>query len=53
MNKFINFRLISILLFAVVITACGGGDGGGNIPPAPEAEPAVWDNTNWDNMEWQ
>ena len=47
MKKVVNLRLISILLFAVVFTACGGGD------TSPEPVPAVWDNTNWDNMNWQ
>jgi len=49
-KKCLNLRLISILLFAVVITACGGGSDGDT--PA-STEPAVWDNTNWDNINWQ
>ena len=39
------------LTFALSLTACGGG--GGDPAPEPPATEAVWDQSNWNEKNWQ
>lgn len=39
--------------FAVVLTACGGGGGGGDAPADPPSTEAIWDQSNWNEKNWQ
>jgi hypothetical protein len=48
---------LALSLFAGA--SCGGGGGGSNPPeppdqtPPPTTEQMVWDEGNWDEVEWQ
>ena len=51
-------RLLAILFASIFIAACGGGGSGGNDaepppPPPPPTGDLVWDQGNWDELEWQ
>lgn len=44
------------LLSAVFLTACGGGSSAPTITPPPPPPPPptlVWDQSNWDEANWQ
>jgi hypothetical protein len=53
-------RLMTMIVSGLLLVACGGGGGGGD-GPAPVANPptadqsaqAVWDQGNWDEVNWQ
>ncbi len=58
-DKFRNLKRLSIAcvlaaLF-VLLSACGGGGGGSDPEPGPGPGPqgAVWDQSNWDEDNWQ
>lgn len=48
-----KIKPIMILLICIMFSACGGDDGVGSGKPANTQVPAVWGDTNWDNMTWQ
>ena len=54
-------KRITMVLVAIVLTACGGGGGssGNPQPPPPPTPPPPadtnlnWDESNWDEVNWQ
>jgi hypothetical protein len=45
-------RVAGIFLVTVLIATCGGGSSSQRSLPNAE-EPLVWDEGNWDEVEWQ
>ena len=51
--------ILGLALSLFAIASCGGGGGGGNPPeppdqaPPPTSEQMVWDEGNWDEVDWQ
>ncbi len=48
-----------IYCFVLILVGCGGGGGGGSPTIAPSSNPPppsdtlIWDQGNWDEVEWQ
>lgn len=56
-------KLFAILILYMMLFGCSGGSGGSNgnghnddgsgSDPAPPDKPFVWNQSNWDEADWQ
>ncbi len=45
-------RFLCVLSLTAFCVACGGGGGTAPPPPPPPANDLVWDQGNWDAVNW-
>lgn len=55
----LNKKLVTAVFATFMLSACGGGGGGGDDVVQQDDDDTVvetkltWDNSNWDETEWQ
>jgi hypothetical protein len=52
--KTISYTAMVALAFVALLVGCDGSSSGFvGPPPPPPPPPLVWDQTNWDESDWQ